>query len=80
MYMTAVCTNYKDCGAVFAQQPSDGTRYGKGFMYGRAEVKFVDTLPYHISLGGRVAEILAEDDFAKPGKRYPEGVIGLVAV
>lgn len=70
----------KGCGAVFAQQPSDGTRYGSGFMYGRAEVTFVDTLPYHISLGGKVAEILAEDNFAKPGRIYPEGVISIVAL
>lgn len=65
VHMTATCM-HRDCGAVFAQQPSDGPRYGTGFMCGRTEVVFVDTLPYHVSLGGRVAKILAEGNFAKP--------------
>lgn len=59
MYMVAVCTNYQDCGAVYAQQPKDGTRYGAGFKYCRNDVIFVDTLPYHISLGGAVSDILS---------------------
>ena len=65
----------RDCGAVYAQQPRDGRRYGRGFFYGRGEVTFVNTLPYHISLGGEVATVLSKDDFAKPGRYYPEGII-----
>jgi len=62
LYRVAICMN-RECSAVYAQQPHDGTRYGSGFTYGRSEVIFVDTLPYHIPLGGEVGRILDRNAF-----------------
>ena len=67
MCMVAFCMN-GDCHAAFAQRDEgDESRDLTGYKTGRADVTFVNSLPYHISLGGRVSEILSEDDFVKPG-------------
>lgn len=58
----AICTN-TGCGAVFAQRSSQASHDENGFRYCRTEVVFVNTLPYHVSLGGEVSRILAENDF-----------------
>ncbi len=76
----AICMK-SDCGAVFTQ--INGAEEGKnnsGFRCGRSEVIFVRSLPYHISLGGIVSEVLNRDNFAKPGRSYPQGVIDVARI
>lgn len=58
----AICTN-TECRAVFAQRSPQMIHDENDFKYCRADVVFVDTLPYHVSLGGEVSKILAENDF-----------------
>jgi hypothetical protein len=58
--LVAVCSDKKKCGAVFAHLPC-GMLISEehDFRHGGVKVTVVDTLPYSVSLGGRVSRSLS---------------------
>ena len=65
--LVAVCTQ---CDAVYAQNPTDARNtYIGRFKCHKSDVVFVDTLPYHVPLGGEVGKILSEFGYGAGGTR-----------